>query len=306
MKIPIAQRGGVSAPIVGIFNVENTQHIRQQDYTQPLEAAGYSQQMKLLVLLLLAGCTGAAVRAPSSELSGPELTVTFLDVNGDSILVQNPNGKTLLVDAGSVNSSVSQWLDALHIDKLDGAMATHPDKDHIGGFLNIQQQIKLLLEPGVPCSTKVCSSLNQNGVIARYGYRLELDPDVEMTVLNPRELFEKDNDNSIVLKITYGQTSFLLTGDCESKCEEALQKQDIDVDVLKVAHHGSKSSTSQKFLEAATPAIAVIGVGPNQYGHPHKELLDRLQGIETYRTDEGTVRIRSDGKHLAVERLSIG
>lgn len=259
----------------------------------------------LLLALLLTGCTGAAVRAPIAELQGPELKVTFLDVNGDSILIETPNGKNVLIDAGSENSSVNEWLSALNISRIDVAIATHPDKDHIGGFLQLDN-IETMLAPGVTCTTRVCDKLahKYNYTIARYGYTINLDPTVDMTVLGPKELFEKDNDNSIVLKVTYGRTTFLFTGDCERACEEALR--DIDVDVLKIGHHGSKSSTSQAFFDAVSPSISVIGVGPNQYGHPHQEVLKRLEGSEWYRTDEGTVRIYSDGEKLAVERLRIG
>ncbi|MEZ5334350.1 MAG: MBL fold metallo-hydrolase [Methanolobus sp.] len=143
--------------------------------------------------------------------------------------------------------------------------------------------------------------------LAESGQTIEFDPSVTITVLNPGELTGNLNDDSVVLKMTYGSISFLFTGDAEQEAENRMiaTGYDIDSDILKVAHHGSTSSTCTEFLEQVSPEVSIIMVGEdNSYGHPHQEIMDRLNifGCEIYRTDlDGDIIVNTDGNKYTVE-----
>jgi competence protein ComEC len=271
-------------------------------------------------LALLAVIT-AAVWLGQRGLPDGRLHVYFLDVGqGDAILLRTPDGRQILVDGGP---SPAALLDALGDQmpfwdhSLDLVILTHPDGDHMEGLLALPARyaigqavdavdassgedaaawIGALTEAGVP------HALAQRGMQIRAG-------DLLLTVLNPGPehdaLVDDGNAGSLVLRLDYGETSLLLTGDTPQSSEEEMLAAGLplDADALKVAHHGSAGSSSARFLAAVSPDVAVIQVGANNdYGHPAPDVLDRLQGIEVWRTDlNGRVEMISDGARLWVK-----
>jgi len=250
------------------------------------------------------------------------LTVAFLDVGqGDAIFIEAPNGNQMLIDGG-VNTRVLQELSAVmpfYDRSIDVVLATHPDKDHIGGLPAVLKNFKVdyFIEPGVAAETSVYRELvrlvmSEEGmekVLARRGMKVFLDETTYLLILFPdRDMSGANaNDASIIAKLVYEDTSFLFTGDASQKMENfvvSLDEKMIDVDVLKVGHHGSKTSTSDLFLGYASPLFSVISAGAaNRYGHPNEEVIARLEQFESeiLRTDEsGTVIFKSDGKNVRV------
>lgn len=251
--------------------------------------------------------------------------VAFLDVGqGDAIFIQAENGSQVLIDAGP-NSKILEELAKVmpfYDRSLDIIIATHPDADHIGGFPDVFKNFKVekITEPGVDSETGLYREFQRltkleeaQKILARRGMKIILDDNTYLLVLFPdRDVSGLDtNDASIVAKLVYGKTSFLFTGDSPKKIEEYLVSLDgnsvggeLDVDVLKAGHHGSKTSSAEEFLNAVSPALAVISAGAdNRYGHPHQEVLDVLNkfGIKILRTDElGTIKIKSDGRNLQI------
>lgn len=275
--------------------------------------------------LLLTSCSfeigpgedGADSRPVSSQ--SDKLRVIFLDVGqGASQLIISPSGKTMLIDAGN-NDKEQLMLDYMkryHITKLDTVIGTHPDADHIGGLDAIIDHIQVdrIYMPKVQANTKTFESVlksvkNKKLKIqtAKADLALDLDEEVQVKMLAPLKTYKDTNNMSAVVKITYGDTSFLLTGDAESESEKDLQAAgaDLAADVLLVGHHGSKSSTTLSFLKKVNPKYAVIQVGAdNKYGHPKDVILNRLikQGVTTYRNDlQGTIEIDSDGKRMNIQ-----
>ena len=202
---------------------------------------------------------------------------------------------------------------------IDAVIATHPDADHIGGLSDILENfdVGLVMEPGVDSDTAVYAEFEDQvekkslqKTLARRGMRITLGKGAYLLILFPNvDVVGFDtNEASIVAKLVYGGTSFLLTADSPKNIEQyltALSPESVDVDVLKIGHHGSKTSTSQELLGYASPLYAVISVSKdNQYGHPHKEVTDKLNelNIPILRTDErGTIKFKSDGEKLFVD-----
>jgi len=245
-----------------------------------------------------------------------ELTVTFIDVGqGDSVFIRHSDGTTMLIDAGDhrlrSGERIIEYLQGLGVSRIDYMVGTHPHADHIGGmeFLIRNMEVGQILMPNVQHNTltfeRLMDAIAQVGLTVRTpraGERIALGG-AEVTVLsatNPagnREL----NDYSIVLKVRFGEHSFLFTGDGEHPLEGALVDagMNISATVLDVGHHGSTTSTGEEFLRRVSPEIAVIQVGANNgHGHPHRAVLNRLEAhdVRVYRTDlNGNVRITTDG-----------
>jgi competence protein ComEC len=247
------------------------------------------------------------------------LNVYFLDVGqGDSILIVAPNGKTILVDGGA-NSSVLRGLGkALSFwdRKIDVVVATHPDQDHIGGLPFVFEKYKVLnfIDSVVDSDTNSYKALmdlaKDQQVRTLYGLRgmvinLDKENGVYLQILYPEpDDFEisDTNDMSIVAKLVYGDTSVMLTGDAPKIVETKLlstDKESLKSSVLKVGHHGSKTSTSRAFVSVTKPAFAIISAGQNnRYGHPNKETMDILNSkdlsiLET--SSRGTIHLTSNG-----------
>lgn len=279
----------------------------------------------LAVLLVTAGCAGFSDFSRGvlsySHRTG-ELAVHIIDVGqGDSILIQFPNGGVMLIDAGLDGSGapVIPYLKKLGVKKIDYLVATHPHADHIGGMAAVIEEfdIEKVYMPKVTHTTKTFEnlllSIKKKGLKitpARAGLSVIEHGDLKVIFTAPcGSYYERLNNYSAVVRIQYKGISFLLTGDAEDLSEKEMLASgaDLRADVLKVGHHGSNSSTTPEFLKSVSPKYAVISAGAgNHYGHPHQETLDKLisAGIEIYRTDvHGTVVFVSDGKTLTVKTL---
>jgi competence protein ComEC len=268
-----------------------------------------------LILVIAVSSLGLAAASP--------LSVHFIDVGqADSILVHTPSGNNMLIDAGNNDDgdTVTSYLSRHGVKRLDVLIGTHPHEDHIGGMDTVihQYQIGKIYMPKVTSTTKtfedVLQAIKNKGLKINSpipGSMISLDSAVKVAILAPNSSKYKDlNNYSIVIKISYDKTSFLLTGDAEKESEEEMLAKgfNLKADVLKVGHHGSNSSTSAAFLKAVAPKYAVICVGKgNDYGHPKQVILNRLKraGAKVYRTDlNGTVIAESDGKKVTVVKGS--
>jgi competence protein ComEC len=248
-----------------------------------------------------------------------KLKVDFLDVGqGDSIYIQAPNGNNILIDGGIDRKVLSSLGNVLPFGnkKIDIVLGTHPDADHIGGlpFVFDNYKVSAYIDNGAKSDSGVWRTLENKieseksqRVEAKAGMRIILDQDknIVLYVLSPYMNVNKVNDTnmgSIVGKLSYGSSTFMLTGDAPINVEQNLVKKfgsSLESDVLKVGHHGSKTSSSEAFLKAVAPQFAIISVSAkNMYGHPHKEVIDLLNklGIKILRTSEnGTVKCESGG-----------
>ncbi len=255
--------------------------------------------------------------APTINNSGL-LTVHFIDVGqGDSILVMYDN-KSMLVDGGRPDAgpALASYLKKEGVSTVDVMVSTHPHADHIGGLLTVLQElpVKRVVDSGQPHSSRTyeryLTLIDEKNIpykVAERGQYINLSPAVTIEVLSPPASgLEGDlNQNSIVLKISYGNVSFLLMGDAGFATERNLMTthQSLNSTVLKVGHHGTKYATSRIFLREVEPKISVIEVGANKYGHPAPELLQRLKdiGSKVYRTDiNGDIMIATDGTTYTV------
>ena len=251
-----------------------------------------------------------------------ELAVHYIDVGqGDSALIQY-DGKNALVDSGDVSATdeIISYLNSHSVSKIDLLIVSHPDSDHIGAMSKVVDNFDIgeiymppLSDDLVPTTnvyTNLLLSISRKGLkitLAEAGDTIPFG-DLVLRCVAPQGEFASTNNSSIAFKLEYGETSFLFTGDMEKESERSTmqKKYDVSADVLKVAHHGSKSSTTEDFLEAVSPRIAVISVGEdNKYKHPSESVLEALseRGIEIYRTDlDGDIVIISDGKELSVTK----
>lgn len=251
------------------------------------------------------------------DTEGELLKVSFLDVGqADSILI-NANNKYMLIDAGNNEDGekLVMYLKSLGIEKFDYVVGTHAHEDHIGGMDNIIDSFDIgtFYMPDVITTTKtfedVLDSLekkNLNFDTPQIGSTFDLGKAKIETIYVGKDS-KNLNNSSIILKLTYGNVSFLFTGDTESDVEKTLLNKDIESDVLKVAHHGSNTSSSNAFLKKVNPKYAIISVGTgNSYGHPKSVILDRLEklGTKIYRTDElGTIIVTTDGEKIEVSNV---
>lgn len=246
-----------------------------------------------------------------------KMLVHYIDVGqGDSILIQ-VNNENLLIDAGPTDAkeALLTYLDSIGLSKLEYIIATHPHEDHIGNMSYIinKYEVERFYAPKVEHTTStfekmVESLINKNlkiNIIKAGIDTIDLGEGTKVTVFSPtNEEYSNLNDYSPIIKIEYGNNSFLFTGDAEEDVEkEVLSKNpNMKSDVLKLGHHGSSTSTSKAFLNAINPSIAVISSGvDNKYGHPHIKTTTLLNtnNITVYRTDlDGTIVLSSDGTEI--------
>ena len=275
----------------------------------------------LFVLLILLAANGAVfVRLLAPEKR--ELTVSFMDVGqGDAILVEGPTGIEMLIDGGK-GREVLRELPRLMgpLDRsIDVVVATHPDADHIGGLPAVftRYAVRRFFEPGRKGESSMAESLEvsvdrEPGVsegMLRNGMRIHLGDGAYADILHPEDnvaQLRETNDASIVMRLVYGETEFMLTGDAPSWAEDRIVSRYGDTlrsDVLKAGHHGSKTSTSPLFLAAVDPAFVVVSAGKdNSYGHPHEDVVARViaSGAAIASTfDEGTIIFVSDGASVS-------
>lgn len=247
------------------------------------------------------------------------LTLVFLDVGqGDSIFIESPTGVQVLIDGGATSSVLRELTQVMpfYDRSIDMIIATHPDTDHIGGLLSVLSRFKVgyILRPGVTHDAPAAESLllaiakEQNSgaveVLARRGQVYDLGGGAVLHILFPDRAVDglESNTASIVARLEYSDTSVLLTGDSPKAIERYLVSMDgprLQSDILKLGHHGSKTSTSERFLGFVDPQWAIVSAGKdNGYGHPHKSVVDMVEkfGIQIKNTaDVGSIIFVSDG-----------
>lgn len=246
-----------------------------------------------------------------------ELNIFYLDVGqGDSTFI-TINGCNMLIDGGNDQDGyyIVQFLKAQNIEKIDYFILTHCDEDHIGGAYKIldELQIRTLYMPNKENDTqtyeRLLKAIERNNV--NVNKNLKASKETQYTIGNASwKILSVDaknnlNDSSIVIKLEYENTKYLFMGDATTKVEEMVEWN--EVDVLKVAHHGSNSSTSQLFLEKVKPKYAIISVGrDNSHNLPDIDIIERLKNnnIKIYRTDENnTIWLTSDGTEIYINPL---
>ncbi len=258
---------------------------------------------------------------PKNELGDPlpvpedgEAIYHFIDVGqGDAILVTTAEGNMLIDTSESgARDELDAYLKAAGIKSLKYLVLTHPDADHIGNadFVINNYEVENVLMTDHAATSKTYERLldaiensKANLEIVEAGYKFSLGA-IQNTVIAPNEDYNDPNEMSLVIKSVYGKTSVMLTGDAEVESEEDIVKKwsadALKCDILKVGHHGSTTSTTDAFLAAVDPDIAVISCGEgNKFGHPHKETMDKLtaKGIKIHRTDtEGSIIYKTDGE----------
>ena len=290
-----------------------------------------------LILFVITGCTPKAGGANSIQDSPPNQITNNTAIESQEVILNNRNPENLilyfidagqadaclieqnnhfiLIDAGD-NTSEGQMVDFLKskgVQKLDYVFGTHPHADHIGGLDAVIDAfpIEEIYLPKVMANTKtfedVLDALERKGLQVNTpipGSKLPFEA-TEIEVLGPTQEYGDLNNNSIVLRFTFLNSTFLFTGDMEQEAENDILSAGYDVkaDLIKIGHHGSNTSTSQAFLDAVSPSYAVISVGAdNSYGHPDEAIIRRLEdkNVEDYRTDQsGTIEVISDGNELS-------
>ena len=246
------------------------------------------------------------------------MRVHFIDVGqADSAFIELGNGQTMLIDAGRSGGDVVDYIRNLQYETIDYVVASHPHDDHIGGMatvlnsFNIAKMYMPKQAHTISAFTNMLDVIENKGIdlyTAKAGTNILSSGNINIDVLAP---FSESNSNlnnvSAVVRITYGKTVMLFTGDAEHVIENQLLNSGIDADVLKVGHHGAGSASSSSFIKAVSPDIAVISVGEgNSYGHPHADTLAILNevGADIYRTDEqGTIVVTADqNKKITVDK----
>ncbi|MFZ2555935.1 MAG: MBL fold metallo-hydrolase [Minisyncoccia bacterium] len=285
-----------------------------------------SATILFVVLALLGGVSFVIGLALIREGSNAQLRVSFLDVGqGDAIFIEAPGGRQVLIDAGKNRGVVRQlakempWYDR----SIDVVIATHPDADHIGGLPDIlrRYRVGLIIESSVKdeegadaaAFEKAATDEAASGatrLVAERGQIIDIGDGARIEILFPDRSVPtiETNTGSIIARVIYGETSFVLTGDSPKAIEEYLVRLDgkgLASDVLKAGHHGSRTSSSLSFVGFVSPDYAIYSRGcDNTYGHPHDEVKETFAKLEIPTLDtceEGTIIFVSDGKTVARE-----
>lgn len=270
------------------------------------------------------GAVNSAAQSTAATATVPAsgITVTIIDVGqADSILLRSQN-HAILIDAGEYDAAanIEAALNAANVKKLDAVILTHPHYDHFGGMRKILEDYEVGQYvtseipddqiPTIASYEKLLDTLEKKGIDCRYakaGMAFDLDGST-LTVLGPvaGKGYDNLNDYSVVTRLTCGNTAFLFMGDAQKASEKDIMATGatLSADVLKVGHHGSKTSSGVDFLAAVNPKIALISAGlDNSYGLPHNITLEHLKAINAaiYRTDlQGTIAVTSDGSTVSV------
>lgn len=251
------------------------------------------------------------------------LHVYLLDVGqGDAIFVETPSGNQILIDGGPDGKVIQELGEVMpfHDRSIDVVVLTHGDADHVSGLVEVLERydVGMIVKTNGEKDTGVFKSFKESAakenakiVEAVDGRVLDLGNGIVFKIIFPDESMAGKkvsdvNNYSIVAMLDYGQFEMLLTGDIEEKTERKILGlgESVDADILKLAHHGSKTSSMQEFLDAVSPEVGLISVGgDNRYGHPSPIIIERLEksSIPYYRTDtNGRIEVRSDGEHFSV------
>jgi competence protein ComEC len=279
----------------------------------------YFIHLKIFVLLILFGINFFVWIAPVFSTQNNLLEVSYLNVGqGDAILITSPTENQMLIDGGPDGSILRELPKVMKLSdrSIDVVLATHPDRDHINGLIDVlsRYEVTSFINSEVESENSIDEALlaevkkeGATGYYARRGMKIDLGDGGVVEVLfpdrNPKGM--DTNDASIIMKLLYGETCFLFTGDSSSKIENyliGLEKEKLRCDVLKAGHHGSRTSTSKELLHFVKPTIAIISAGKdNSYGHPHAEVVSNLKAASTTivsTAEEGTIVFRSDGKQI--------
>lgn len=257
------------------------------------------------------------INSEASQQHTGHLKVHFINVGqGDSILIETPDNKHILMDAGppKAGKKIVSYLEDKNIPSIDLMIATHPDFDHIGGLPDVMEKfsVKHILETGKFHLTKTYATyaatvfLKQIPVtIGHAGDLIEVDDALRIEILNSATNKKGNNPSSLALKITYDEVDFLFMADVEKAQEKSMMKEtDISADIIKIAHHGSKTSSSAPFLKEVQPSTAILTYGKsNTFGHPAPRVIDELQDLTStiYSTAVfGNIVIESDGNSYIV------
>ena len=286
----------------------------------------YKIRQRINFILIMLILISMIVTFPLFNHTNEDMSIFFLDVGqGDSIYIEFPDGKNMLIDAGRNaptncgKNIVAPFLRSRGRAVVNTVMASHSDSDHIGGIPYILENfiVETFLENGDKSESEVYAVLDNllsnqsiDRITVERGDEIKGIDDVKGYILNPVNkdiLKNKSNDNSIILRLVYDEFSIILMGDLEKKKELELIKAGLPLssDVIKIAHHGSKSSNSERFIKIVNPKIAVISVGKNNpYGHPSSQVLETFKNNNTliYRTDiHGAITISTDGEKISVK-----
>lgn len=286
------------------------------------------RQKLIFRLLCLTAAVVIVLAYYFAAIYNPYLVVSVIDVGqGDAAYIRTPDNYRVLLDggdAGSFEGVLQDFLIKNGAFRLDAAIVSHYHSDHAAGIEELMKSsvpVEKLYLPDTDEEEEIKSNLlaaaEQKGtevIFVSGGDTIPLSSDAEFQVFLPDEaIFPNDegneNDNSLLMKLNYGEAEFLFTGDLETDAEYAIPNDmDIQADVLKVGHHGSETSTSEDFLSRVNPKAAVISVGENnRYGHPHREVTQRLEARvpQVYRTDiQGTVTFTADKENMREIKVS--
>lgn len=256
---------------------------------------------------------------PPPVPEGDEALFHIIDVGqGDAILVMTSEGN-MLIDTGesSARDELTAYLDSVNVTSFEYVVFTHPDADHIGNadYIVENYNIKKIIMPDMVATTDTYERMIDAIKNSQVEEVIKAEPEDKFyigallnTIIAPNDDYKDRNEMSVVIKSTFGDTSIMLTGDAEVKSEEDIvrkwSKDALKCDVLKVGHHGSDTSTTEEFLDAVAPSIAVISCGEgNKYGHPLPSTLEKFKqrGIDVYRTDiVGSIVLRTNGDKFEV------
>lgn len=252
-----------------------------------------------------------------SNLPAKQLEIDFFNVGqGDAIFIETPNHKQVLIDGGPDDTVLEKLGQEMHFNDrtIDLVILTHPDEDHITGLVKVLDnfEIRGIIVSGFKNDTSVyqqwTESIEKKNIpitIAQTGQIINLDENIAMKILWPDQITKnnKANNHSVVVQLVYHQAEILLTGDIEKEIEKQLVNQsNLESDVLKIPHHGSKTSSSFNFIKSVNPKISIISVGrDNSYGHPNDSVLERLKESLILRTDkDGDIELLTNGRELRI------
>lgn len=246
-----------------------------------------------------------------------KMDVHFINVGqGDSIFINTPNDKNILIDGGPPKAAkkVVRYLEEIGVTKIDLMIATHPDRDHIGGLPAVMKafDVKKIIDSGKLHVTRAYANyINEIRkqeipvTIAKAGNEIRIDTLLDFRILNAHGKYKNNNQSSIALKLSYNDVDFLFLGDIEDEQEEKIgKKYDVRAEIIKVAHHGSKTSSSEKFLDQVDPKVAIITYSKyNRFGHPVNRVISRLIELDTniYSTAvHGDLVVHTEGENYLI------